>query len=436
MDFLLILWDFYVYFLMFPFAPADNSYGYKFLEMKMLKSFMKKCAICAGSFLLVHALAAENSFSSFAGAAADFNVQQNKSISIEARGVFAGQYAIDNKFVVRGDFIINTDDILSGGLFQDTAARFTINEASVSYRFIGNSILQQISGFVGKQESLGSDLFVKRYFGIRNFSSSFLTPQLNYAMPGIFSYEGMGASYIIKMPQQMAWGGYFTYDKDLIKEATVEEKAEYAPRINLDLRYAMAWDWGALDSGIGFILPIESVDTAGTDVIMMLRKVDVRAGAAALFELTGSTSIFFQAGITDVQIAPPEGAFNVTFDDFYLFLEPRFSTNLFSYATSFFCLPESALSYCSYARYPIGFNVMAKSYDFLFFGHAARAGAHFSVSANSLTKDEKSLDVQLTPFIDYSFLNGNISILSQIHPALYANLAEFINLSIGYKTLL
>lgn len=402
----------------------------------MIKSLVKKCTLLAATAVLAGTLAAENSFSSFAGAAADFNVLQNGSVTIEARGVFAGQYAIDNKVILRGDFVVNTDDILNGGLFQDTAARFTINEASIAYRFVGNGVLQQISGFVGRQESLGSDLFVKRYFGIRNFSSDFLSPQLHYAMPGIYTYQGVGISYVIKLSSPMSYGLYATYDKDLVKEATLTSKAEYAPRLNIDLRYALAWGWGSIDTGVGVILPVERVDTAGTDVILMLRKVDLRAGTAALFELTGTTSVFFQTGITSVQVAPPEGAFNITFDDLYLFLEPRFSTDLFSYSTSFFCLPKEALQNCIYARYPIGFNIMAKSNDFLFMGHAARGGIHFSVSANSLTVSEKAYDIQLTPFIDYSFLNGRISALIQIHPALYKNPAEFANVSIGYKTIL
>ncbi|MCQ2982086.1 MAG: hypothetical protein MJ178_04975 [Treponemataceae bacterium] len=402
----------------------------------MIKSFVKKCTLLACSLLLTGAVSAENSFSSFAGAAADFNVLQNGTLTVEGRGVFAGQYAIDNKVIFRGDFVINTDDILSGGLFQDTSARFTINEASLSYRFVGNSILQQVSGFIGRQESQGSDLFVKRYFGIRNFSSDFLSPQLYYAMPGIYSYEGAGLSYVIKMAKPTAFGFYATYDKDLIKEATATTKAEYAPHINLDLRYAFAWDWGALDSGIGVILPIERVDTAGADVIMMLRKVELRTGLATLLEVTGTTSIFLQAGVIKVQVAPPDNAFNITFDDLYLFLEPRFITSYFTYATSFFCLPQEALKNCVYARNPIGFNIMAKSGNFLLAGHTARGGAHFAVSANSLTEPEKNYDVQITPFIDYSFLSGRLSAFAQIRPAMYQNPAEFINVSIGYKTTL
>jgi len=407
-----------------------------YLEIHMIKSFVKKCTLLACAGLLAATLSAENSFSSFAGAAADFNVLQNGSLTVEGRGVFAGQYAIDNKVIFRGDFVINTEDILSGGLFQDTSARFTINETSISYRFVGNSVLQQFSAFIGKQESMGSDLFVKRYFGIRNFSSDFLSPQLYYAMPGIYPFEGAGLSYVIKLPKPTAFGFYATYDKDLIKEATQTEKAEYATRINLDLRYAFAWDWGAIDSGAGIILPVERVDTAGNDVIMMLRKVELRTGVAALLEVTGTTSIFFQSGLTKMQVAPPEGAFDVTFDDLYLFVEPRFTTSYFTYATSFFCLPSDALKNCVYARYPIGFNIMAKTGDFLLMGHAARCGSHFAVSANSLTETVKNYDVQITPFIDYSFLSGRLSAFVQVRPALYENPAEFINLSIGYKTTL
>ncbi len=402
----------------------------------MIRSFVKKCILFTGAALITGALAAENSFSSFAGAAADFNLQQNKSLSIEARGIFAGQYAIDNKFIIRGDFVMETDNILDGGLFQDTSARFTINEFSLSYRFLGNSVLQQFSGFVGKQESLGSDIFLKRYFGIRNFSTPFLTPQLHYSMSGIYDYEGVGVSYIIKLPASMAFGLYGTFDKDLITAATQTEKAVYQSRINFDVRYALAWDWGALDSGVGVILPVEKVDTAGTNVLLMLRKINLRTGIASLFEINGLTSIFMQFGTTGFQLAPKENAFKAELTDFYIFLEPRFKTNAFTYTTALFCLPESALENCMYTRNPIGFNIMMKSTDFLLLGHAAHAGTHFSVSAHTLTSDIKSYDVQLTPFLEYSLFNGQINAFSQFRPSMFKTPTEFVNISIGYKALL
>ena len=152
----------------------------------------------------------ETAFNSFAGASLDFGSRKGKDgIALNANGTFAGQYTLDNSFTLRGHFIVKTEDIFENGIFQDTTATFTIKELSATYRFLTENINQQASVFIGDFESFGSDSFVKKYFGTKNITSPILLPELGLDTNGMFSFDGVGLSYSIKLASPKAFGLYF-----------------------------------------------------------------------------------------------------------------------------------------------------------------------------------------------------------------------------------
>ena len=368
-------------------------------------------------------LTAESSLSSFAGADIDFIPIKDNTPKLKLNGVFATQYNMNNNLLFRGCFGIKTEDIIENGFFQDTPSYFTINEFSAAYKLPTGLITQQLSIFMGKYESLGSDEFMQKNFSSINYASTLFTEKLSLFSDGIINYSGVGLSYSMRFSTPQAIGFYFYYDK----------KYEYN-FLNFDLRFASAFDTVLLDIGAGAALPLETTDSNDSEVFLLIRRCDIHAGFSLLLGNNPVTNLFIQAGLQRIQIKPMPDTTNISLKDLFLFVEPRFTGNYLRCNVSFFCIPETQVASLPFIPQPIGCDIHLSSPDFIMFRTQTVLGIHAAVACG-LTDDYKlkDLDIQITPYMDCTILGGSFNLVFMFHPMEYKDVGKFFNFSLSYK---
>lgn len=380
---------------------------------------------------------AESVFNSYAGASLDIGAKENneKGIALKLNGVFAGQYTLDNSFSIRGQFSVTTDDIFDNGIFQDTPAWFTINELSATYRFLTETVNHQASIFIGEFESFGSDSFVKKYFGSRNFSSPILLPYLGLDTVGMIKFDGIGFAYSVKFPSPKALGLYFYYDITE-EENQISGELEDVKKLNGALRFSAAWDSIILDADFGISLPLKTKTSSGEDVILVIEYAELHTGISLLLGNNPITNLFLQVGINKLDLNPKSITPILSIEDVYLFMEPRFTTKYLKCNVAFFCLPTAVLSELQFINNPIGCNISFTSQPFIMFGKNADFGCNFTVSTANLTSAEiTNYDFQITPYINLYAFNGVFNVMTTINTMDFKK-PSFFTLSLGYKNYL
>lgn len=447
---------------------------------------MKKKSLLIIAFLsLIFLGFSDGAFNSYAGASLSFTPKEKndeKGIALKLNGVFAGQYTLDNAFILRGHFNVHTDDIFANGLFQDTAAFFTIKEVSTSYRFLTENINQQASLFLGEFESFGSDSFVKKYFGTKNLTSTILLPTLGLDTVGMFKFYGLGLAYSIKLASPTAFGLYFYYNKteeDVLKTPTsipdtevpeepdsslpddtlddlvnslpenndslTETTKEYVRRLNADLRFSAAWDSLILDADLGISLPLktqivyEDESKEPKDVILLIEYAELRAGVSMLIGNNPITNLFLQFGILKYDLNPQAEENKLPLENIYLYMEPRFTTEYLKCHVAFFCLPKTATKNLQFINNSIGCNISFASQPIILFNQNADLGCNFTVSASpegfaDIKAD--SFDFQISPYMNLYLFGGTFELASVINPTKIKEFEKFISISVGYKAFL
>lgn len=373
------------------------------------------------SFLPIYGQKTPSTFSGFS-----FTMKpEESSISLSLEGMFATQFTIKDALIFRGDFRVRTEDILSNGLFQDTPSYFTIHELNFGYKFSSASGIQQVSIFMGKNESLGSDSFLKKFFGVRSFSSPILYNPVSLSSAEIYPYSGLGLSYTIKLATPKAFGLYFYYD----------DKYGFN-NLNGDFRFAGTWNNIILDFGVGITLPIEHKDSSGNDVLLLIQQGYVHTGLTLLLGNTQVTNLFFQAGILHFKLIPKIDFTTITLEDIYVLLEPRFTTRYTKCSLSLFLLPENTLSQLPFVLNPLGLNLKIGSYDFYLFNNRTDMGIHLSASM-PITDNKieySKTEPQIVPYFNFSLLNGTLFGSCIVTPLQYKDMSKFIKITCGFKT--
>ena len=372
------------------------------------------------------ALSAESALSAFAATDLKLIPVKGNVPELKLNGVFATQYNINNNFLFRGNFGINTDDIISNGFFQDTPSYFSINELSVSFKLPTTTITQRIGFFSGKYESLGSDEFLQKYFSTFDYASSIFEKRLAVFSEGIVTYSGIGISYSMRFQSPNALGFYFYYDK----------KYNYN-FLNFDLRFASAYDTVLFDVGAGAALPLETTDSNDSEVFLLIRRCDIHAGFSLLLGNNPVTNLFIQAGLQRIQIKPMPDTKTLSLKDLFLFVEPRFTGKYIRCNVSFFCIPETQVADLPFIPQPIGCDIHLASHEFVFIRSQSSVGLHAAVACG-LTDDHKirDLDIQVSPYLNCNVLGGTFNILFEFHPMSYSDIGKFFNFSLSYKAVL
>ena len=185
----------------------------------------------------------------------------------------------------------------------------------------------------------------------------------------IYDMAGIGGTYNIKFPQNIALGLNIYYNKAkdwtsiTVGESLDSSDDVFAESLNTDLRFAGAWRAAALDLSLGLTMPMKKEitfeDGNTQKVILLIERADMHAGLTAYFGSSNSSSLLFQAGFTKLIIDPNAAKKEqvLSFDDVYVLIEPRFVSKSLCFSLSLFNMPTSTKENLFYVEDPVGISV-------------------------------------------------------------------------------
>jgi hypothetical protein len=384
-------------------------------------------------------------FSGYTGVGLNAQSQQDSLIpNLGAEAFFAGQFSLMDLLLLRMELSVATENnILSDGIFQKTESLFSVDEVSVTmqrnsgkYTFIG-------AAFLGEYESIGSDLFLQRLFGIDAIGSKITETWQGLSGATIYPFSGIGGAYVMKFPQPIA-GGIYGYINKEYATSTDGEVTETLI-LNADARFAGAWDSFTVDSAFGVSFPIKRQYTAyneqgeevTTDVTLLIDHVDLHGGFSVLIGNRYISSFFLQGGISKLQINPAEGEKVLELSDVYILCEPRFKTDYLQINFTLFNIPTQMQTTLFYVDNPLGCNVSVYSNQIYINGLNITAGSHLTLGANFVSGtteiDQESLSLQLAPFASMNLLGGKFDIALKLNLLQLPVLADNLSLTVGYR---
>lgn len=348
------------------------------------------CIIYVLSALLAHRGFAAGFFSGYTGIKADLgfaNAGGSFDMQLKLQSFFAGQFNLANNLIARAEFSIRTDDIIDNTIFNKTPADFKIDELSLIYRKQFLDSVNFFSVFAGTYEPIGSDLFLRRQFGIEAISSKITESWLGLSGSIVCPLFGIGISDIVCFSSTpVASGGYLYVNRENPDNNFV---------LNVDARFACAYQYFILDAAAGINSPMKNKNGAGEDVLLLIDSLYAHAGITMLIGNNYTPcSLFMQAGVYDLPLEQGSDTFSFDIQSIYLLAE--FRTHISSYQTMFavFSLPSDTVSELLFIRDTLGCNLTICNPSVYIGAQRFEFGIHNTLSF----KDKTYMDVQ--DFID------------------------------------
>ena len=309
--------------------------------------------IYALSAVLAHRGFAAGFFSGYTGIKADAGFADPSGafdMQLKLQSFFAGQFNIANNLIARAEFSMCTDDIIDNTIFNKTSADFKIDELSLIYRKQLLDSVNFLSVFAGTYEPIGSDLFLRRQFGIEAISSKITESWLGLSGSIVCPLFGIGISDTVRFSRApVATGGYLYVNRENPDNNFV---------LNADARFACAYQYFILDTAAGINSPMKNKNGAGEDVILLVDSLYAHAGITLLIGNNYTPASFFmQTGVYDLPIKQGSDTFSFDIESIYLLAE--FRTRISSYRTMFavFSLPTDTVKELLFIRDTLGCNL-------------------------------------------------------------------------------
>lgn len=102
--------------------------------------------------LFSNSLHATSNFSGQIGANGNFQSDSTSSSfdpTLTLDSCFSGQLDFSKNLIIRTEFSLKTNDIIGNGIFDETDAKFKINELSLTKRFLFGNFANYLSFFSG-----------------------------------------------------------------------------------------------------------------------------------------------------------------------------------------------------------------------------------------------------------------------------------------------
>lgn len=419
--------------------------------MMNLHAFTKKLTV-TGTFLLALLCPAytDTTFSGFTGIVANFNSNPEKDsfeTQMNAETFLSGQIHLSDRIFARGEFSIQTDNILKNGITDSTDSKFRIDELSVTWEAPLYGKYQHFSLFTGIFEPIGSDLFLQRYFGIKPFNSLILENYRGLAGANVYNIEGTGGSYILKMDTIPLAAGLYVYKN---RNNTWDEG-----RLNLDLRAGSVMKYLAIDADGGVEIPV-NIDTNGEQALLVVDTLYFHSGVNALIGNRYSWSMLMQGGFKNLPIKGNDNEKKINSKDIYLLVEPRVRTTRFQASLGIFSLPQDCVEKLLFIddkdeqgkfTNTMGVNLTIhtdtlylgnKNYTFGFHVTGTFPGKDFMDVKDYKSFIEDEYVVKVCPFVGIPLLSGTLKgmIQSNITEFKDKNWRHAVKLNIGYKSVL
>lgn len=282
----------------------------------------------------------------------DTNSEEDKIFDpeITAEAYFSGQLDFNGKLLLRGEFFIEADDLVDQNFFEEPTSEnafFRIEELSATYRLSSASSSHYFSAFLGNFQPIGSDIFLQQQFGIKPIASFFTESWHGLSGASVYPFYGAGLSYVLNPAFPWALGFFFYVNTQTEDETTTNI-------LNSDVRFASVLSWLTADLSAGLSFPLENSDDAGTEVILIVRKVQLHAGFDLLFGNKNTFSFFLQGGFNKFTLNPSRTNSSdnkLSFSDLYFIVEPRFALRQCNIDFSLFNIPSESADDMLYLKH-------------------------------------------------------------------------------------
>ena len=191
-------------------------------------------------------------------------------------------------------------------------------------------------------------------------------------------------------------------------------------------------------------MPLKKSDSQ--DAFVIIDKLYWRAGINMLIGNSYTTSLFMQAGVSDIEFTKSDSQPKIDENAAYLLFEPRFRTRKFQLHLTVFSLPQDTVDDFIFINDTFGANLniftdnlYIKNKMFVFGINGALSFPEKNFM--DLVKHTKELfeddyTVLIAPYISTNFYNGTIHgmLQAKITDILDGNYGSAFKLNIGYKT--
>ena len=254
-------------------------------------------------FLCTSLFAFEDStFSGYLGLLADAPAKKE----LYSEGFVAGQLDFGGKIIFRGEFQLQTDDLLETSPLkkkEDLNTVLNLNELSATYTYNHTASTHFFSAYLGNFEGAGSDIFLQRQFGIKSIASPLTESYKGLGTSPFNEQYGAGLAYTVKFASPLAAGIYMTLNRD--DTTGIDSKALWT-----NLRFAGSYPYVTFDIRGGVNCPLQKESESGDKVIFLAKYLLIDGGAELLIGNRYTTSLFLQGGVKNIKISPDKPSEN------------------------------------------------------------------------------------------------------------------------------
>ncbi|MBP3709004.1 MAG: hypothetical protein J6I73_01135 [Treponema sp.] len=398
----------------------------------------KKYTVCILSLVLavvpVQHFYAAGFFNGYAGMRADISF--TNSVELALKSFFAGQFNITKNFIARAEFTLSADNLFDPELFTGGAdAKFQIDEISLIFRrqFLGGA--NYLSAFVGTYEPVGSDIFLRRQFGIQPIASKITESWLGLSGSIVYPRFNMGISDVVHFSGQPISAGAYIYFN---RNGNNTDRMDF----NGDIRFACAYQYFYVDVVTGINAPFTT-----TDKVYLL--VESLYGHAGMIMLVGNNytpvAFFFQGGIYYFPFKRNKDFSEYTIKEhMYLLSEVRSNFSSFQLSVAAFSIPQKTVDTLLFLRDPLGINISFSNNAL----HAGTVQFELGVHTTLSFPDKYFTDLihisdffdtmptlTLAPYMAMRMSSGEMRVMFQLDATALANEqpAKAFKINVGYK---
>lgn len=207
---------------------------------------------------------------------------------------------------------------------QTNPVTFTLEEASLTFRFRYENWNYSLSVFAGAFESPGTDIFLQKHFGLEPISSIFMQKRMYQTGTPIYPIEGLGFSFAWRFAAPFALAFYVAVPPDLNIGTNPNRM------ISFDLRFSGVFSKWLLDFTAGAALP------GASPIPAQQGNMTINAGLTLLFGNPNTAAALIQLGVKSFDLT------SINFDTIYALLEPRFTLGSWKISLGVFALPKNS----------------------------------------------------------------------------------------------
>lgn len=408
----------------------------------MKKSLLYKSLFLTLIFINTSILQAETFFSGFAGIVGNLNFYKQESQEenppfapdFSTDIFFSGQFNLSQNIMMHTEFSVETSDLFSGSIFKKTDAKFRIDELSIIFRNQLGNITNYFSAFAGTYEPIGSDIFLRRQFGIKPIVSKITNTWQGIKGSVLNSHFGFGGADTIQFSDKPIAIGFYAYANQELDDCNV---------LNADFRFACVYRYFTFDAIAGLGVPLIN-NSKVNDALISIEKIYWRAGANLLIGNAQTTSLFIQAGISDVPFSKQNQQFRINKETTYILIEPRFKFKKFQTDVTIFSLPQETINDFIFIKDTLGFNVNVYTDNLYLSNHIFTFGVNGTLSFPNKTFADfqyitnlfDDYTITISPYTATKFIKGQLNIMLQarISDLIKAKPTKAFTINIGFKT--